>query len=69
MDSLIAANVKQRPLRTAISMCGVALGVILIVLTVGMARGVLRDFVDRQSNVDAQIRVYPSGDIVATSSP
>ena len=69
MDSLIAANVKQRPLRTAVSMCGVALGVILIVLTVGMARGVLRDFVERQSNVEAQIRLLPPGEITPTSSP
>jgi putative ABC transport system permease protein len=50
-------------------MCGVALGVILIVLTVGLARGVLRDFVERQSNVEAQIRFLPAGDITATSSP
>src|SRR5262245_22837043 len=69
MDSLIAANLKQRPLRTAISVCGVALGVILIVLTVGLARGVLRDVVERQSNVDAELRFLPGGDIAVTTSP
>ena len=36
-DSLIVANIRQRPLRTAISITGVALGVILVVLFVGLA--------------------------------
>ena len=43
MDSLIAANITQRPLRTAISIIGVALGVILVTLFVGLARGMMRD--------------------------
>lgn len=60
MNNLVAANVKQRPLRTAISIIGVALGVILIVLTVGLARGMERDMVERQTNVDAEIRFFPS---------
>src|SRR5262245_44090119 len=56
MDNLIVANVKQRPLRTAISILGVSLGVILIVLMVGLARGMVRDSATRQGNVDAEIR-------------
>ncbi len=63
MDNLIAANVKQRPLRTAVSIIGVALGVILVVLTVGLARGMMRDSSERQSNVDAEIRFFPPGNI------
>ena len=63
MDSLVYANVKQRPLRTAVSMFGVALGVILVVLTVGLARGMMRDTAERQLNVDAEIRFLPSGDV------
>lgn len=59
MDNLIVANVKQRPLRTAISVLGVALGVILIVLMVGLARGMMRDTAERQSNVDSEIRFLP----------
>lgn len=69
MDSLIAANVKQRPLRTAVSVAGVALGVVLIVLNVGFARGMMRDSVERQSNVDAEVRFLPGGDVSLTSNP
>ncbi|HWP44558.1 MAG TPA: ABC transporter permease [Blastocatellia bacterium] len=61
MDNLIVANVKQRPLRTGISIIGVALGVILVVLVVGLARGTMRDSAERQTNVDAELRFFPSG--------
>ncbi|MBI3654676.1 MAG: ABC transporter permease [Acidobacteria bacterium] len=60
MDNLIVENIKQRPLRTAISVVGVALGVILIVLMVGLARGMVRDSAERQGNVDAEIRFLPT---------
>src|SRR5215471_11017443 len=60
MDNLVTANVAQRPLRTAISIIGVALGVILIVLFVGLARGMMRDSAERQTNVDAEIRMFSS---------
>ena len=60
MDNLIVENIKQRPLRTAISIVGVALGVILIVLMVGLSHGMMRDSAQRQSNVDAEIRFLPT---------
>jgi putative ABC transport system permease protein len=69
MDSFIAANLKQRPLRTAVSIFGVALGVILVVLTVGLARGMTRDAAERQGNVEAELRMYPSGNISFSSNP
>src|SRR5689334_2048519 len=69
MDSLIVANIRQRPLRTAISIIGVALGVILVVLFVGLARGMMRDSTDRQSNVDAEVRFFPGGDLSLTANP
>jgi putative ABC transport system permease protein len=69
MDSLIAANIRQRPLRTAISVLGVALGVILVVLFVGLARGMMRDSVERQSNVEAEIRFLPAGTVSLQSNP
>ena len=69
MDSLIAANIRQRPVRTGISMVGVALGVILIVLTVGLARGLMRDFAERQENVDAELRFLPGGAISFSANP
>ncbi|HEX8090527.1 MAG TPA: ABC transporter permease, partial [Blastocatellia bacterium] len=69
MDSLIVANLKQRPLRTAISVIGVALGVILVVLFVGLARGMMRDSAERQSNVDAEIRFLSSGNPSLAANP
>jgi len=68
MDNLISANVAQRPLRTAISVTGVALGVVLIVLFVGLARGMMRDTAERQANVDAEIRMFPSGGMSLSAS-
>jgi len=69
MDSLIIANIRQRPLRTAISVFGVAIGVILVVLFVGLARGMMHDAVERQSNVEAEIRFLPAGNPSLTSTP
>lgn len=69
MDSLIAANIGQRPLRTAISVVGVSLGVILVTLFVGLARGMTRDAAERQANVDAEIRVLPTTDPSLAGNP
>ena len=70
MDSLSVANLKQRPLRTAVSMAGVSLGVVLVVLVGGLTRGMTRDAAGRQSNVDAEIRFLPGGTIsITTSNP
>jgi putative ABC transport system permease protein len=69
MDNLIAANLRQRPLRTTISVVGVALGVILVVLTVGLARGMTRDAAERQSNVEAEIRFFPGGGFSLAANP
>src|SRR5215469_1430687 len=69
MDSLIAANIRQRPVRTAISMTGVALGVILIVLTVGLARGLMRDFATRQQNIDAELKFLAGRSISFSANP
>jgi putative ABC transport system permease protein len=69
MDSLIAANISQRPLRTAISIIGVALGVVLVTLFVGLARGMMHDAARRQSNVDAEVRFLPGGNISLAGNP
>jgi putative ABC transport system permease protein len=69
MDSLIAANISQRPLRTAISIVGVALGVVLVSLFVGLAHGMMHDAAGRQSNVDAEVRVFPGGNISLAGNP
>jgi putative ABC transport system permease protein len=69
MNSLIAANISQRPLRTAISIIGVALGVILVTLFAGLARGMARDAAQRQSNVDAEVRFLSSGNMSLAGNP
>ncbi|PYP85437.1 MAG: hypothetical protein DMF61_16385 [Blastocatellia bacterium AA13] len=70
MDSLSLANLRQRPLRTAVSMAGVSLGVVLVTLMGGLTRGMTRDAANRQSNVDAEIRFLPGGPIsITTSNP
>lgn len=69
MDSLIAANISQRPLRTAISIIGVALGVILVTLFVGLARGMMHDAARRQSSVDAEVRFLPGGNVSLAGNP
>lgn len=69
MNSLIAANISQRPLRTAISIIGVALGVILVTLFAGLARGVARDAAQRQSNTDAEIRFFSAENVSLAGNP
>ena len=55
MDSLVVSNIRQRPLRSAISVLGVALGVILVMLFTGLSRGMSDDLQRRSSNVRAEI--------------
>jgi putative ABC transport system permease protein len=69
MDSLIAANISQRPLRTAISVIGVALGVVLVTLFVGLARGMMHDAAQRQAGVDAEVRFLPGGNVSLAGNP
>ena len=55
MNSLVAANLTHHPGRTAASIAGVAVGIILVVLTVGLVRGMLRDRGRRDTNIRAEI--------------
>lgn len=55
MDNLVIANIRQRPLRSAISVLGVALGVALVMLFTGLSRGMSDDLQRRSSNVRAEI--------------
>ena len=63
MDSLVLSNIVHRPARTAVSILGTAVGVLLIVFTVGLAHGVLRERGRRESNIGAQIMVRSSGSL------
>ncbi len=55
MFELVFANLRVRPFRTAISIIGVALGVVLVVLFTGLARGMTNDMARRASNWKAEI--------------
>jgi putative ABC transport system permease protein len=54
-EGLVTASVRQRPVRTLVSVVGVALGVVLIVLIVGLAHGMLKEQGRRNSNIGAEI--------------
>jgi len=68
MDSLVLSNIAHRPARTAVSIMGTAVGVLLIVFTVGLAHGVLHERGKRESNIGAEIMVRASGSIGLGSS-
>src|ERR1044071_2781935 len=61
MDSLVLSNMSHRPARTLVSIFGIGVGVLLIVFTVGLAHGVLRERARREGNINAEIMVRASG--------
>ncbi|HYX30664.1 MAG TPA: ABC transporter permease [Pyrinomonadaceae bacterium] len=63
MDSLVLSNLAHRPARTFVSIAGIAIGVLLVVFTVGLAHGLLRERGKREANIGAEIMVRPSGSI------
>jgi putative ABC transport system permease protein len=68
MDNLIQANIRQRPLRTLVSVAGIALGVSLVMLFTGLARGMSNDLKRRASNLRAEIVFTRPGSMQLTSS-
>jgi putative ABC transport system permease protein len=61
MDNLVLSNIAHRPARTLVTVAGVAIGVLLVVFTVGLANGVLRERGRREASVNAEIMLRPSG--------
>jgi putative ABC transport system permease protein len=61
MDNLVISNLFYRKTRTVTTMVGVALGVVLVVLTVGIAHGFLHDQGRRNAAVTAEIILGPPG--------
>lgn len=55
MDNMITANIRQRPVRTIVSVTGVALGVCLVMLFTGLATGMSNDLQKRNSNLRGEI--------------
>src|SRR5688572_26310520 len=68
MNSLVFSNMLHRPARTAVSIIGIGIGILLIVFTVGLANGTMRERAARESNVGAEIMFRPSGSMGLTGS-
>lgn len=68
MLELVVANLKVRPFRTLISVIGVALGVVLVVLFTGLARGMTQEMAKRATNWKAEIVFSRPGGMDLTSS-
>jgi putative ABC transport system permease protein len=68
MDNLVTANIRQRPLRSLVSVAGVALGVALIMLFTGLSRGMSNDLQRRSQNLRAEIIFTRPGSMDLTSS-
>src|SRR6478609_3190192 len=68
MNSLVFSNMLHRPARTVVSVVGIGIGILLIVFTVGLANGNLRERAKREANVGAEIMFRPSGSIGLSST-
>jgi ABC-type lipoprotein release transport system permease subunit len=64
MENLTAANIRSRPTRTFISILAVALGVVLMLIIGGIARGTLDDYLGRTVGMGADYILQPSGSSV-----
>ena len=58
----------HRPARTVVSIFGIAIGVLLIVFTVGLSNGTMREQATREANVGAEIFLRSSGSIGMSGS-
>lgn len=70
MLKLISANLRERPTRTIVSVLAVALGVALVLISVGLANGQLTEHASRLQRVGADLLLQPpnSSHILAISS-
>ena len=58
----------HRPARTAVSVLGIAVGVLLIIFTVGLSNGTMRERYKRETNVGAEIFFRTSGSLGLTGA-
>src|SRR5688572_493205 len=68
MDNLVTSNIRQRPIRTLVSVAGIALGVSLVMLFTGLARGMSNDLQRRASNVRYELIFMRPGSVHVTST-
>ena len=55
MESLVVSNIRQRPVRAMVSVAGVGLGVCLVMLFTGLARGMSSDLQRRSQSIKSEI--------------
>ncbi len=58
----------HRPARTIVSVLGIAVGVLLIIFTVGLTNGTMRERATREANVGAEIMFRASGTLGISGS-
>lgn len=68
MDSLVISNMMHRPARTLVSIVGIGVGILLIVFTIGLSNGSLRERARRESNVGAEIMFRAAGSMGLTGA-
>ncbi len=68
MENLVFSNMLHRPARTAVSILGIAVGVLLIVFTIGLTNGTIRKQAQREANVGAEIMFRASGTLGMSGS-
>jgi putative ABC transport system permease protein len=68
MLELVFASLRVRPFRTLISVIGVALGVVLVILFTGLAKGMTNDLAKRAANWKAEIVFTRPGGMDTMSS-
>jgi len=68
MNNLVTSNLTHHPGRTLASVIGVAVGVILVVLTVGLVRGQLRNKGQRDANIGVEIMLLKGGRSLSLTS-
>ncbi len=61
MENLIAANIRSRPTRAFISVLAVALGVIILLIIGGIAKGTLDDYLDRTISIGSDFIFQQKG--------
>ena len=68
MNNLVFSNMLHRPARTVVSVLGIAIGVLLIVFTIGLANGSMRERASREANIGAEIIFSASGSLGISGS-
>ena len=61
MENLVTANIKSRPTRAFISILAVALGVVILLIIGGIARGTLDDYLNRTLAIGSDLILQQKG--------